>query len=247
MATIARPQLRWRSDRLFYTGMGVLVALVTFWGFYRSYYLNHWFETPPGMRPLNGILHVHGGVFTAWIVLGVVQPALIANRNLRLHRKLGWAASAVAVMMVVVGLLAGIEAMRGGGFVGLGDPRAFFAIPFFALLTFAVIVALAIRWRNRAETHKRLMLLSATQIIEAAVARLPLPIIQEGAPFSFFIGADFVILAGIAYDLGSRGRVHKVWIVGGLLVVASQVLRGLVSTTEPWIAFAGWMARLPIP
>ncbi|HEX9931811.1 MAG TPA: hypothetical protein VGB08_03110 [Allosphingosinicella sp.] len=244
MATAAAAPRRWKNDRLFYTGMGVFVALVTFWGFYRSYYLNRWFETPAGMRELNVLLHVHGAVFTAWIALGVVQPALIASRNTRLHRKLGYFGAAVAASMVVLGIVAGIEAMRGGGFIGLGDPRAFFAVPFLALVTFAVIVTLAIRWRNRAETHKRLMLLASTQVIEAAVARIPMA--TAGAPFSFFIGADLIIAAGVAYDLVSRGRVHKVWIWGGLAVVASQALRLMIANTGPWMAFAEWMRDLPI-
>lgn len=247
MATAAAAPRRWRNDRLFYTGMGVFVALVTFWGFYRSYYLNRWFETPAGMRELNAMLHVHGAIFTAWVALGIVQPALIAARSTRLHRKLGFAGAAVAAAMVLAGLLAGIQAMRGGGFIGLGDPRAFFAIPFFALATFAVVVFLAVRWRNRAETHKRMMLLASTQVIEAAVARVPVEAVAAGAPFSFFIGADLIIVAGIVYDLVSRGRVHKVWIAGGLAVVASQVLRLMIANTGPWMAFAEWMRDLPIP
>jgi hypothetical protein len=244
MASIAQPAFRWSNDRLFYTGMGVLLALITFWGFYRSYYLNYWYETPRGMRALNPLLHVHGAIFTAWILLGIVQPALIAGRRRKLHRKLGWAGAGLAVLMVIVGLVAGIEAMQGAGFEGLGDRHAFFAIPFFALVTFAVIVSLAIAWRNRAETHKRLMLLASTQIVEAAVARLPLDAVTAWMPLSFFLGADLVIFCGIAYDLASRGKVHKVWLIGGALVIASQVLRLLVMNTQPWLDFARFMAAM---
>mgnify|MGYP003575164709 CR=1 FL=1 len=244
MATTARPALRWRNDRLFYTGMGVALALVTFWGFYRSYYLTHWHETPPGLRDLNQLLHVHGAVFTGWILLNIVQPALIAAGNRTLHRRLGWAGAALAVLMVVLGLLAGIEAMQRPPIPGFGDPHAFFSIVFFALVTFAIIVALAIRYRKHAETHKRLMLLSSTQIIEAAVARIPVDAIFAYMPASFYIGANFVIVAGIGYDLLSRGKVHKVWLIGGAAVLASQVLRLVVMETEIWLAFARFLASL---
>jgi hypothetical protein len=243
MATISPPAPRWRNDRLFYTGMGVVLALVTFAGFAQSYFLNYWFGTPPGMRKLDPLLHVHGAVFTSWILLGIAQPALIARGNRDLHRKLGWAGVALAAVMVAVGNLAGIAAMN-VGFFGLGDPHAFYAIIFWSMLTFAIIVAFAVRWRNRAETHKRLMLLSYTQIVEAAVARLPIPGMLEGAPFTFFLGADLIIVAGAAYDLVSRGRVHKVWIWGGGLVVASQLLRVAVAQTEPWLDFARALAGL---
>ena len=243
MATVSPPAPRRRNDRLFYTGMGVLLALVTFTGFFQSYYLNAWLETPQGMRKLDPLLHLHGAVFTGWILLGIVQPALIARGDRALHRKLGWIGVALAIAMIVVGNMAGIAAMN-VGFVGLGDPHAFYAIIFWAMLTFAVIVGLAVHWRNRAETHKRLMLLSYTQIVEAAVARLPVPGMLEGAPFTFFLGADLVIVAGVAYDLVSRGRVHKVWIWGGGLVVASQLFRVLIANTEPWLAFARTLAGL---
>jgi hypothetical protein len=246
MATLAAAPRRWRNDRLFYTGMGVLVALIVFAGFSRSYYLNGWFETPAGTPPVGPLLHIHGAIFTAWVVLNIVQPALVAGRNTALHRKLGYAGAGLALLMVAFGNVAAVAAMH-GGFIGLGDPRAFYAIPFFAINSFAIIVFLAVRWRNRAETHKRLILLSATQLIEAAVARLPVAAIGAGAPFSFMIGADVVIVAGVAYDLVSRGRVHKVWLWGGGLIVLSQALRLAVANTGPWLAFAETMAGLWTP
>jgi hypothetical protein len=242
MATIAGPAMRWRSDRIFYTGMGLMVALLTFWGFYRSYYLNQWVPTPPGFRRLDPLLHLHGAVFSAWILLGIVQPALIASRKVALHRTMGWFACAVATAMVILGNLAAVAAMH-GGFIGF-DPYKFYAIPFFAIWTFAILVVLAVLNRHRAETHKRLMLLSSTQIVEAAVARIPLPIINEMQPWSFFIGANLVLFAGIAYDLWSRGRVHRVYIWGGLFVLASQIGRGLVAETAAWGQFARLMAAL---
>jgi hypothetical protein len=246
MATAAAAPRRWRNDRLFYTGMGVVVALAVFAGFSRSYYLSHWFETPRGTPEVGLLLHVHGAVFTAWVLLNVVQPALIAGRNTALHRKLGYAGAAIAVAMVVLGNIAAVAAMH-GGFIGLGDQRAFYAIPFFAINCFAVIVFFAIRWRNRAETHKRLILLSGTQIVEAAVARMPADLIVAGAPVSFMAGADLIIVAGVAYDLVSRGRVHKVWLWGGGLVLLSQILRLAIANTAPWLAFAGTMQGLWTP
>jgi hypothetical protein len=243
MATLASPGARWRNDRLFYTGMGVLVAFIVFSGFARSYYLNYWVPTPEGFRKLDGLLHLHGAVFTAWVLLGVVQPALIANRHYRLHRRLGYFGAGVATLMVILGNVAAVAAMH-GGFIGMGDPFVFYAVPFFAIWTFALCVAFAVLWRNRPETHKRLMLLASVPLIEAAIARLPLAPITAGAPFSFMIGSDIIIVAGIAYDLVSRGKVHKVWLWGGGLVIAGEVLRVAVATTGPWLAFARTMAGL---
>jgi hypothetical protein len=131
-----------------------------------------------------------------------------------------------------------------GGFKGLGDPYVFYAVPFFAIQGFAVLVALAVLWRNRPETHKRLMLLASIVLVEAAVARIELAPIAAGAPFSFFVGGDLLILAGIAYDQLSRGRIHRVWIWGGSAVVASQIGKLLVAQTAPWQGFAHAVAGL---
>lgn len=243
MATLASPAARRRSDRLFYTGMSAAIALLVFLGFSRSYYLSHWFDPPKGTPEIGLLLHIHGLVFTAWILLSVVQPALIAGRNPALHRSMGYFGAGLAALMVILGNLAAVAGMH-GGFIGMGDPHAFYAIPFFAINTFAVIVAMAVIRRDRAETHKRLILLSGTQIVEAAVARIPVDVIIANAPISFFVGSNFIIAAGIAHDLASRGRIHPVWIWGGLAVVASQAVRMAIAETGPWLAFARAMAAL---
>lgn len=243
MATIAQSSRRIRSDRLFYTAMGIAIAAITFWGFARSYYLSSWNETPPGFRELNGLLHVHGAIFTAWVVLGIIQPALIAGRNYRLHRRVGVAGAIAAAAMVIVGNIVAVASMTWEA-LSPSDPFVFYAIPFFAINTFAILVALAIVNRNRPETHKRLMLLSATQIVEAAIARVPLPLIVDYFPYSHLVASNLIIVAGIAYDFASRGKVNRVWLWGGAIVLASQLLRLSVAETEPWLRFARFMASL---
>jgi hypothetical protein len=223
--------------------MGALVALTVFAGFARSYYLSHWL-TPPARTPeITPLLHIHATVFTLWILLQVVQPALIASGRAGVHRKLGWFGAALALMVWLLGNLASIEAMK-VGYKGVGDPYAFYAITFFSMQAFGIIVALGILRRGDADAHKRLMLLSNAAILEAAVGRLPLQMVVDTAPLSFYLGADLLILAGILYDWRSRGRVHPVWIWGGGGLVASQFLRVAIMNTEPWLAFAHAMAAL---
>jgi hypothetical protein len=230
-------------DRLFFTGMGLFVALVTFAGFARSYYLSHWL-TPPDRTPeLTPLLHVHAIVFTLWILLGVAQPALIAVGRRRTHMLLGSVGALLALMVWGLGNLASIEAME-VGYKGLGDPYAFYAITFFSMQAFGIVVALGIAWRKHAERHKRLMLLSGAAILEAAVGRLPLEMVASTAPLSFYVGADLIIIAGIIYDKATNGRIHPVWIWGGGALVASQVLRVAIMNTDAWLGFARFMAGL---
>lgn len=243
MATAALPTSRWNADRLFYSAMGGIVALVTFAGFARSYYLSHWLEAPASTPQITPLLAVHAAVFTTWVALMVMQPLLIATRNRRLHRKIGYGAAGVAFLMIVFGNLAAIAAID-GGFVGFGDPYAFYAIPFVDINSFGVLVALAVLWRNRPETHKRLILLSNVPILSAAVARIPLELLQAGAPFTFILLPGLIIVAGIAFDRMTRGRIHPVWIWGGAAVIAAKLLVLPLMTSEPWLAFARSMSAL---
>ena len=244
MATIASPAAaRMKSDRLFYTSMGVAIAVLTVWGFAASFYFSRWMTVPPTTPEMTRLLYLHGGVFTAWIALMLIQPMLIASRNVAIHRKLGYFGAGVAAAMVVLGNLAAIAAMH-GGFISLGDPMVFYAVPFFAINSFAVTVFFAVRWRNYADAHKRLILLSNVALLGAAVARIPLGPIQSGAPFTFIFGPDLIILVGALYDWRTRGRVHRVWIWGGSAMVASQIVMMAVMGTSWWHGFAETMAGL---
>ena len=69
----APPAVRaWRRDRRFFTGMALAAAVAVFVGFAPTYYLKGAFATP-GLRPL---FHLHGALFTSWIVLLLVEKHL---------------------------------------------------------------------------------------------------------------------------------------------------------------------------
>src|SRR5687768_9901467 len=88
-----------RNERLFYTGMAVAFVITVFAGFARTYYLRPYF-TDGSLIPL---LHLHGLVFTLWLLLLLTQTALIAAKRTGIHRRLGIAGAVLAVLMVVVG------------------------------------------------------------------------------------------------------------------------------------------------
>lgn len=231
------------GGRAFYTGMGLAIALLVFAGYAQSYYLARWVAPPARAPELTGLLHLHALSFTAWILFGVAQPALVASGRIETHRRVGRAGAGLAVLVWSLGNVAAVEAIH-VGFKGLGDPHAFYAITFFSIQAFGLIVALGIWQRADGEAHRRLMLLANAAILEAAVGRLPLDVVVQAAPLSFYLGADLVILAGIAHDKLTQGRVHGVWLWGGGLLVLSQLFRLAIMHSEPWLAFARAMAGL---
>jgi hypothetical protein len=226
-------------DRLFYGGMAIAMAAVVFSGFAPTYYMKFFGD---GARatvsggPFTPLVHLHGALFTGWVLLFIAQTALVASHRLTVHRRLGVAGAVLAAAMILVGTSTAIAtAKRGGAPVGV-DPLAFLAIPIFDMVLFATFVTTALVLRRKKETHKRLMLLAYISIIVAAVARLP-GVIPLG-PLAFFGMGYFLVVVAVIYDLVSRRRVHKAYLWGGALMVASVPLRLAISDTGLWKAFA---------
>jgi hypothetical protein len=227
-------------DRLFYGGMAIAMGLTVFVGFSATYYLRFLDGGPKATfsgKPLTTLVQLHAALFTAWVLLFITQTALVATRRVAVHRRLGVAGGVLAAAMVVVGTLTAIASAARGSAPPDVDPLAFLAIPLFDMVLFSGFVLTALLKRRDRETHKRLMLLAYVSIIVAAVARIPavLPL----GPLAFFGGAFLFIVAAVIYDYVSRGRIHRVYLWGGALFVASVPVRLFLSGTGAW----RWLAE----
>lgn len=236
MSTITAPASTISRDRWFFTGMMLAMALTAFVGFSPSFYLRKaGFEGPP----LTPFVLFHALLLTVWMLANVLQASLIAVRNASLHRTLGWVFAALAVLIVVTGPQVGLAAIRRGALPPGLTAEQFFVLPMADAVMFAAFVTLGVLQRNSAQAHKRLMLLATIAILDAAIARMP-GMFDAGPP-AFFAAADLFIVAGVVYDYAARGRVHPIWIYGGLAIVVSQVLRLVLSSTEMWASFVRYL------
>jgi hypothetical protein len=233
-----------RHDRLFYGGMAAALGLTVFAGFAQTYYLRFFAGGPKATLtggPFTRLVHVHGALFTGWVLLFIVQTSLVASRQVAVHRRLGLAGAVLAAAMVVAGTLIAIgTAARGSAPPGV-DPLAFLAIPLFDMGLFAFFVTTALALRRDQEAHKRLMLLAYISIVVAAVARLP-GVLPLGPPAFFGLAFLFILVAGI-YDLRSRRRLHRVYVWGGAIFLVSVPLRLVVSGTGAWRALAELLTK----
>jgi uncharacterized membrane protein YozB (DUF420 family) len=212
-------------------------------GFGPTYYFRIFSAAPLATLsggPVTLLVHLHATLFTAWVLLFVVQTVLIAQHNVAMHRYVGTAGTGLAFLMVVAGALTAVnQAARGVAPAGF-DPYQFLMIPLSDVLLFGGFVAAALLLRANREAHKRLMLLAYVCIVTAAIGRLP-GVLPLGPPAFFGLSLLFV-LAGIIYDKVSRGRVHPAYVWGGTILVISVPLRLVLSGTETWTRFAHWMA-----
>ncbi len=229
-------------DRFFYTAMAVVAASLVFAGFARTYYLRRLFTSAP-LKPL---LHLHGFLFTSWLVLLLAQVTLVAAKRTDIHRRLGVAGGVLAALMVVVGPIVAIHSAR-GEFTpkprSASDHLGFLVVPLFDILVFAIVVAAALYYRRRPQTHKRLMMVATFALLPAAVARLPFAFIQNSGPLIFFGVNDLLLLACIVYDTLVHRRLHPAYLWAGLLLIVSHPVRLALGGTGAWLAFARWLTR----
>jgi hypothetical protein len=88
--------------------------------------------------------------------------------------------------------------------------------------------------RKKAEWHKRLMLCATISILGPAIGRLlPMELFGRGAPVVMFGVIVLFGLAGPAYDLVIRRRVHPAYLWGITTILVSMIVTGPLAFT-PW-------------
>ena len=239
--TVFEPEAN-RLDRYFFPGMAILILGTVFLGFARTYFLAGIFKAPLA----SWILHVHGAVFSSWILLLIVQTSLVAADRVDLHRRLGLIGFGLACLMIILGILASTDALRRGASGGFADPRTFFIVPITDILLFGTLIFFAYRARFNPPAHKRLVLIATIALMVAAVARWPFSFIHQ-TPFwvTELCTYAFLVLL-LAYDVWSTGKVHRMTLWAGALLIVVHRVRVPIGETAIWHTFATWVQNLAV-
>jgi len=222
-----------RRTRVFHTAISIAFLAVAFAGFSRTYYLKAFTGAPA----LDGLFHVHGVVFTTWLVLLFTQSTLVATHRVHWHRRLGIFGAALALAMVLLGVVVTISAVRNGITKPVGDPLAFLIFPLGQTLLFGGFVAVALWKRRTPEVHRRLMVVATASLMTPAIARLPF---VEKPVLALLLSTLFIV-AGMIHDWRTRGKIHRVYVWGALILALSGPLRFAVGRTETWHAIASYL------
>ena len=231
-----------RIRRYFFVVMASTIVVVAFVGFAPSFYLRAVFQ--PDIK-LSLLLQIHGAVFSAWIILFLVQAILIVRGSRALHRRLGWLAAAVATAMVGLVAAATIEEMR--RVPPFPPPPVALALNSFDMVVFAILVSSAIIVRHRPEWHKRLLLSATLILLGAPLLRL---LILAAGHFSHqvlvadFLLVDLLFLICFAWDLYARQKIHAAYVYALAIVLLDQVTTVSVMAWPPWMSFADAVQRL---
>lgn len=233
------------QTRYFYFYMALACMAVAFLGFAPTY----WMPLAKRSFSASPVVHFHGLLFFAWSLYFVFQSWLAASGKVARHRAVGMIGVSLATTMTIFGFLVAVNAMKRAAAAGLADQGiAFIIVPLSGIAFFAVVFTLAIVWVRQPEVHKRLMLLAAISLLDAAVARWfltflapPGPLGPPPVPVTIppAIVAYLLLVVAMVFDWRTRGRPHPVYIYGGIALLAVKFLNWPISLTPFWHSFAG--------
>ena len=232
-----------RSEgRYFYLWMAGAYALVAFGGFIPTF----WARVASGTFHAPPIVYIHGALLFTWTCFYFAQTALITARRTMDHRAWGLAGIALFSILMCTILVTEMAVIKRDGALGMGDgARRFAAVTLCAWPLMAALFTMAIVNIRRPDVHKRFMMLLMIGMMTPAIARVFLTLFAPpgvaGPPPPFVsvppaLAADLLLVVAMVYDWRTRGRPHPVYVYGGLLLLAQQVL------TVPFAATATWMS-----
>src|SRR5947209_869735 len=227
------------AERIFFGGMAILLCAVVIIGFSPTYFGAGMLRAP---LP-SPILHFHGAAFTLWMILYLVQSALISARRVAWHRSLGTIAFCLPPIMIVLGVIAAVDALHRGVMIGPLDPSVSAAFPLIGIVAFAIVIYASWRARRRPDAHKRLILIATMGLVAAALGRFPWARIGFPPAAGAVTGLGILILILLIYELTTIRRIHRSTMWAAPLIFASVALAVPIGMTPAWHAFAALLNR----
>ncbi|MFT3976318.1 MAG: hypothetical protein QM688_04275 [Sphingomonas bacterium] len=236
MASTA-PSISAARERRFFLLMAIAIAAIVFAGFGSSFALG---RARLGDLPIQ--VHLHALAFAAWIILFVVQSALVDRGSFDLHRRLGRIGAALVPLMVALGMIATVMCVRRGAVPPFFPVNVFLVMNMLGVLAFAGLTAAGIALRARPEWHRRLMLCGTIELTAPAFGRLlPMPLLGSWGPAMLCLAMMVLVAIGMGFDGMASRRVHPAWWVGAAVILAVQLAIGPLAFAPP---VADWAASL---
>jgi len=234
----------WARDRAtgFYLGFGLFGLLVISLGFGVTYALpmiRRSFAAP-------WYVHLHGATALGWVLLLLAQARLVKVRHTPLHRRLGWAAPPVAMLIWASGIATAVWAAERdrpqlGSIATSGLAGTVTGLSLFLLLASA-----ALAMRRRPDWHKRLVMLATIQLLWPAFFRLRhlMPSVPNPEVWFALVLAYLPVAVAAVRDRLRYGKIHPVWLFAGPLLVLEQSLEVVLFDQGIQRRFGLWLYSL---
>jgi hypothetical protein len=239
-APAAAPESVRRFSPSFFFWMTLAMAFFVFGGFGMHSFV-------PAIRgnfpPAPPIVHLHGVVFVAWMLLLLVQSAMVCTGNVKVHRALGTWGIAQGTATILIGLMMQLVASGAGHAAGRPAGTDGLYLGLLAFLGFAVMFALAIRNRTRPDIHRRMILFAMLPVIPPGVNRFwsnalglddPVPTVW------LYLTLWSMAAAILVHERRTTGRIGRYSLLGAGWIVLEGVLHEAVvgSAAFEWVAAA---------
>ncbi len=221
-----RPPERRRED-IFFLLVITAILTVNLIGFAQTYYMAGLFRAP---LP-SALVHLHGALFSSWLLLLLVQTGLVARGKIRCHRMLGIAVAIVATMMTIVAPLTLAAALERHAFKTEGGAAFTMVADVEGILIFAIFVIIGLFRRNDSIVHKRMMLFATIAILGPALSRWPFRFMNwQPAIFLLWLAFPASVLV---YEALSRRRPYKVSVLSSLVILLYLLSVGPLADMQP--------------
>jgi hypothetical protein len=224
-----------RRNHRFYVGLTLFLIATVVVGFWPTYFGT--LLSGGVARPL--VMHVHGAIFTGWMVLLFVQVWLAASGRVRTHRRVGsfgiWYGALVWIMGIIATFAAPVIHVHAGEW-SVDRAAGFLILPVGDMILFGGFFGAAVRYRHKPEVHKRLIIAATVALAFAAVARMNVAL---SIFFAIWI-APMVALA--AFDFLSARKIHSVTAVS-IAVMTLAFARVILVESESWLVVGRALLR----
>lgn len=200
------------------------------------------------------ILHIHAFAFVGWLTLLTTQILLIRKDRCDVHMKLGLAGLVLVPIMAYSGIAAELYSQR--FYIQRDDDGLdFFVLPLFYTVMFPAFALVAISFaRRNSSAHKRLILMATTLIVGAAYARWWGATLERlfgddywGMILNSFMGTNLILALAVGYDIATRGRAHRAYLVGIPIIVAGELLTSWIYHASWWPPLSRTLIELRLP
>jgi len=219
----------------------LLIFLGIQWGFYKPYTSEF-----PNFVDKTNIIHIHGALLMAWLVLLIVQPLLIATGRRQLHRSIGKVSYVLGPLIIIFLFLIG----KSGYWRAIGklpelEVLEFIVLDMRGLVSFAIFWSLAMIYRKDSAAHMRYMIATGILGIGPGVGRGLIG--SFGVEFGTALTiTDAIALAIVgfllAYDIYKKNNYKPYLVVFMVLLVGAFLWQARDSGA--WQSFATAYAAL---
>lgn len=234
------------SIRIYYVGTAALAILLTLVGFHHFFFEGSAYPGRPITPPIRGLVIAHGLSMSAWLVVCIVQPVLIALGKRRAHMRFGRFGALVAVVALFLGLMLAVQSARVSppeNIIWGMTPKQFMAVPFFAVIFFATLVGLGLWYRRRPAIHRSMMVLATYATLSAAISRSDaLNSLYVGTFFDWLLGPFFITQALcfvlVAAQFALTRSIDRWFAIGSIALTVAYAAVIRLAPTSAWKSLA---------